>query len=95
MLRTLSQMVGFDQYPTILIESEHNPRLVSMHAQAEIFHLPPTAAPGASQLIITFDNIPIGYGAVYVMPSPATHAILAHLKAGECVRHSTLSQKVS
>ena len=30
-----------------------------------------------------------------VGPSPATHAILTQLKAGECVRHSIQTQKVS
>ena len=28
-------------------------------------------------------------------PSPATHAILTVLKAGECIRHSIQTQKVS
>ena len=30
-----------------------------------------------------------------VMPTPATHAILTLLKAGECIRHSIQTQKVS
>ena len=31
----------------------------------------------------------------WVRPTPATHAILTGLKAGECIRHSIQTQKVS
>ena len=31
----------------------------------------------------------------HVIPTPVTHAILTKLKAGECIRHSIQTQKVS
>eukprot|EP00439_Symbiodinium_sp_Y106_P069762 s961_g12.t1 len=63
-LNTLTHMIGRDEYPTRAAESEHQAQRLKMHASSNIYEC---CIPDASNIVITFDNIPIGNGSVEIL----------------------------
>ena len=63
-LNTLCHMLGRDEYPTRSAESEHQAHRLKMHASSNIYQF---HVPDSSGNVITFDNLPIGNGAVEIL----------------------------
>ncbi|CAE7450627.1 RYR1, partial [Symbiodinium necroappetens] len=63
-LNALTHMIGRDEYPTRAAESEHQAQRLKMHASSNIYEC---CIPDASNIVITFDNIPIGNGSVEIL----------------------------
>ncbi|CAE7235044.1 RYR1 [Symbiodinium pilosum] len=79
-LNTLTHMIGRDEYPTRAAESEHQAQRLKMHASSNVYEC---HIPDASNIVITFDNIPIGNGSVEILEGGIRRGIWSRFNADE------------